>query len=68
MHIGSIVEIFSGIRNRYLSEVLYMEIREADEKDLIGLLELYTQLHNNPMPEMGTINMFLHWPMGLRTD
>ncbi|WP_018211636.1 hypothetical protein [Desulfitobacterium hafniense] len=45
-----------------------MEIREADEKDLIGLLELYTQLHNNPMPEMGTINMFLHWPMGLRTD
>lgn len=27
-----------------------MEIRVANENDLIGLLELYTQLHDNPMP------------------
>ena len=27
-----------------------MKIREAKEEDLIGLLELYTQLHDNPMP------------------
>ena len=26
-------------------------IREITEQDLQGLLELYTQLHNNPMPE-----------------
>lgn len=29
-----------------------MEIREAIESDLEGLLKLYTQLHGNPMPEM----------------
>ncbi|MEL7610138.1 MAG: GNAT family N-acetyltransferase [Bacillota bacterium] len=29
-----------------------MEIREADEKDLHALLKLYTQLHDNPMPEI----------------
>ena len=28
-----------------------MEIREINEKDLDGLLELYTQLHDNPIPE-----------------
>ena len=27
-----------------------MQIREAKEEDLIGLLELYTLLHDNPMP------------------
>lgn len=27
-----------------------MRIREAREEDLTGLLELYTQLHDNPMP------------------
>lgn len=27
-----------------------MHIREADENDLEGLLRLYTQLHDNPMP------------------
>lgn len=43
-----------------------MEIREAEEKDLMGLLELYTQLHNNPMPEMGTILNDL-W-MGMLND
>ncbi len=26
-------------------------IREVNEQDLQGLLNLYTQLHNNPMPE-----------------
>lgn len=26
-------------------------IREAGKSDLVGLLELYTQLHNNPVPE-----------------
>lgn len=29
-----------------------MEIREAIESDLEGLLKLYTQLHGNPIPEM----------------
>ncbi len=29
-----------------------MEIREAKENDLIGLLELYQQLHDNAMPLM----------------
>ena len=29
-----------------------MEIREAIESDLEGLLKLYTQLHGNPMPEI----------------
>lgn len=29
-----------------------MLIREAKEEDLIGLLELYTQLHDNPIPIM----------------
>lgn len=29
-----------------------MNIREAGSKDLIGLLTLYTQLHDNPMPEI----------------
>ncbi|HWR23124.1 MAG TPA: GNAT family N-acetyltransferase [Feifaniaceae bacterium] len=28
-----------------------MQIREAAQEDLIGLLELYTHLHGNPMPE-----------------
>ncbi len=28
-----------------------MIIREANENDLKGLLELYTHLHNNPFPE-----------------
>lgn len=28
-----------------------MNIREINEKELFSLLELYTQLHNNPMPE-----------------
>ena len=28
-----------------------MSIIEINEKDLCGLLELYTQLHNNPLPE-----------------
>jgi ribosomal protein S18 acetylase RimI-like enzyme len=28
-----------------------MEIREAKERDLHGLLQLYTQLHDNAMPE-----------------
>jgi GNAT superfamily N-acetyltransferase len=27
-----------------------MKIREAQKSDLIGLLRLYTQLHDNPMP------------------
>lgn len=30
-----------------------MRIREAIKDDLLDLLELYTQLHNNSMPEMG---------------
>ena len=29
-----------------------MEIREAEKNDLIGLLELYQQLHDNSMPHM----------------
>lgn len=29
-----------------------MNIREAKENDLTGLLELYMQLHDNPIPEM----------------
>lgn len=29
-----------------------MQIREAHAGDLVPLLKLYTQLHNNPMPEM----------------
>lgn len=29
-----------------------MEIREVQEKDLLGLLELYTQLHDNSLPKM----------------
>lgn len=29
-----------------------MEIREVQQKDLLGLLELYTQLHDNTLPEM----------------
>lgn len=29
-----------------------MDIREATEKDLQGLMELYTHLHNNPVPDM----------------
>lgn len=29
-----------------------MEIREIDEKDLHALLKLYTELHDNPMPEI----------------
>jgi GNAT superfamily N-acetyltransferase len=29
-----------------------MEIREAAENDLEALLNLYTQLHDNPMPEI----------------
>jgi GNAT superfamily N-acetyltransferase len=28
-----------------------MKIKEAEEKDLTGLLQLYTQLHDNTMPE-----------------
>lgn len=28
-----------------------MIIRQAEEADLSGLLELYTQLHDNPLPE-----------------
>ena len=28
-----------------------MTIRQAEEADLSGLLELYTQLHDNPLPE-----------------
>ncbi len=30
-----------------------MIIREVEEKDLKGLLQQYTQLHDNPMPEDG---------------
>lgn len=30
-----------------------MEIRGAELADLDGLLQLYTQLHDNPMPEKG---------------
>ncbi len=30
-----------------------MEIREASERELFGLLKLYSQLHNNPLPEAG---------------
>lgn len=30
-----------------------MQIREAAKDDLLHLLELYTQLHDNGMPEMG---------------
>ncbi|WP_347490615.1 GNAT family N-acetyltransferase [Desulfoscipio sp. XC116] len=30
-----------------------MRIRQINEKDLCGLLELYTRLHNNSLPEMG---------------
>ncbi len=29
-----------------------MKIREAEERDLQGLLQLYTQLHDNPIPEL----------------
>jgi len=29
-----------------------MEIREAAHSDLVALLSLYTQLHDNPMPEI----------------
>ena len=29
-----------------------MNIREAGEEDLYGLLKLYTQLHENPMPRI----------------
>ncbi|MCY1714576.1 GNAT family N-acetyltransferase [Caproiciproducens galactitolivorans] len=29
-----------------------MDIREAREEDLRGLLELYTQLHENPLPDI----------------
>ena len=30
-----------------------MKIREANENDLMELLKLYTQLHNNTIPKMG---------------
>lgn len=30
-----------------------MTVREIEEGDLEGLLQLYTQLHDNPMPEPG---------------
>jgi ribosomal protein S18 acetylase RimI-like enzyme len=31
--------------------VIIMEIREVGEEDLIGLLELYQQLHDNKLPD-----------------
>ncbi len=31
---------------------IIMEIREVVEKDLVSLLELYTQLHDNTLPEI----------------
>lgn len=31
-----------------------LQIREAEKNDLSGLLALYTQLHDNPMPEIDT--------------
>jgi GNAT superfamily N-acetyltransferase len=37
---------------KFLRGKIHMEIREAIESDLEGLLKLYTQLHGNPMPEM----------------
>ena len=37
-----------------------MTIREAMEHDLCGLLELYTQLHDNPMPE-NSQNLSVLW-------
>lgn len=39
---------------------LYMEIKEANRSDLSGLLRLYTQLHDNPMPDMNE-NLFTLW-------
>ena len=37
-----------------------MEIREVNESDLTGLLELYQQLHDNTMPAMSE-ELFLLW-------
>lgn len=37
-----------------------MSTREVNEKDLLGLLELYTQLHDNQLPEMGK-SLFELW-------
>ena len=37
-----------------------MKIREIEESDLVGLLELYQQLHNNSMPEL-TEELELLW-------
>ena len=34
-----------------IKKVIVMEIREAKKEDLKQLLKLYTQLHNNDMPE-----------------
>lgn len=31
---------------------MQFELREAKRNDVLQLLELYTQLHNNPMPEI----------------
>lgn len=36
-----------------------MEIREAAENDLEPLLNLYTQLHDNPMPEINEALMLI---------
>lgn len=35
-------------------------IREITENDFDGLLKLYTQLHNNPIPEM-SVNLLSIW-------
>ncbi len=35
-------------------------IREITENDFIGLMSLYTQLHNNPMPEQ-TEDLMMLW-------
>lgn len=37
-----------------------MSTREVNEEDLLGLLELYTQLHDNTLPEMGK-SLFELW-------
>lgn len=42
-----------------------MQIKEVEEKDLTGLLELYQQLHENKLPEM-TMQLQQLWQQILR--
>lgn len=45
------IKILSAMGDNMIRNVK-MKIREVNENDLVGLLKLYEQLHNNPMPEI----------------